>query len=256
MQFIGIDYSGAQTAWTPLRGLQVYCTDQSGQTTRVEPPTSLSTRLWTRATIAAWLQSAIASQPGTIVGIDHCLGFPRAYYEAWNVPTAWRAFADDLRQHWPAHLPDVTVDMIRTGRIGAADQRSGSARWRRLCEIQCKAKSVFHFGVPGSVAKSSFAGIPWVMELATTIPLLHVWPFDGWTPTPGAPVIAECYPTLYRGQYPVDGRTADEHDAYSISRWLYSMHASGNLPAVLAGPSDPTARSLAEVEGWILGVDY
>jgi hypothetical protein len=44
---------------------------------------------------------------------------------------------------------------------GAA--RTGNARWRRLTEERAGgAKSVFHFDVQGSVAKSTHAGIPWL----------------------------------------------------------------------------------------------
>ena len=47
-----------------------------------------------------------------------------------------------------------------TGR-GAA--RMGNARWRRVTEERAGgAKSVFHFNVQGSVAKSTHAGIPWL----------------------------------------------------------------------------------------------
>lgn len=251
MQFVGIDYSGAQTAWTPLRGLQVYLTDHTGTTSKVEPPTSQ----WTRAAIATWLTTAIREQPETIVGIDHCLGFPRAYHEQWGMPASWRVFAADLRDHWPAHLPGVTIDMIRTGVVGAADQRSGSALWRRECEKRCGAKSVFHFDVPGSVAKSSFTGIPWALELACAIPALHVWPFDGWIPPHGAPLLAECYPTLYRNRYDAEDRTADQHDAYSIARWLFDMHQSGQLGAYFKPPTDSELEVICRVEGWILGVD-
>jgi hypothetical protein len=39
----------------------------------------------------------------------------------------------------------------------------GNSRWRRLTEERAgSAKSVFHFDVQGSVAKSTHAGIPWL----------------------------------------------------------------------------------------------
>ena len=251
MQYIGIDYSGAQTAWSPLKGLRVYRTDTHGATTEVQPPAASG---WTRHDIAQWLISAIARDPACYIGIDHCLGFPAAYHQQWDVPRDWRSFVGDLQDHWPTHLPNVTVDMIRTGIVGSADQRSGNARWRRLCEQRCAAKSVFHFDVPGSVAKSSFTGLPWLLELARAHPTLHVWPFDGWMLPEHAPLLAECYPTLYRDRYPIEGRTADQHDAYSISRWLYDMHQSAQLNELLQAPIDQEVRRTADVEGWILGV--
>ncbi len=39
----------------------------------------------------------------------------------------------------------------------------GGPLWRRLSEERSgSAKSVFHFNVPGSVAKSTHAGLPWL----------------------------------------------------------------------------------------------
>lgn len=46
---------------------------------------------------------------------------------------------------------------------GAA--RCGHSRWRRLTEIRAGGKSVVHFDVPGSAAKSTHAGIPWLRFL-------------------------------------------------------------------------------------------
>jgi hypothetical protein len=46
-----------------------------------------------------------------------------------------------------------------------ATARAGNSRWRRITELRGRAKSVFHFDVPGSVAKSTHAGIPWLRYL-------------------------------------------------------------------------------------------
>jgi hypothetical protein len=52
---------------------------------------------------------------------------------------------------------------VREGAFGNGAARMGNARWRRLTEERTgRAKSVFHFGVQGSVAKSTHAGIPWL----------------------------------------------------------------------------------------------
>ncbi len=45
-----------------------------------------------------------------------------------------------------------------------------------------RAKSVFHFDVPGSVAESTQAALPW-LRLIRRLRLgarVHFWPFDGW----------------------------------------------------------------------------
>ena len=60
--------------------------------------------------------------------------------------------------------------------------RQGNARWRRLTEERAGgAKSVFHFDVQGSVAKSTHAGIPWLRFIRRQLGArVHFWPFDGW----------------------------------------------------------------------------
>ena len=55
-------------------------------------------------------------------------------------------------------------------------------------------------------------------------------------------------------QHRREGRTADQHDAYSVARWLSLADHHGTLMGFLT-PALPLAeRAVAEVEGWILGV--
>jgi len=63
----------------------------------------------------------------------------------------------------------------------------GDARWRRPTEERAgTAKSVFHFDVQGSVAKSTHAGIPWLRFIRQQLgQRIHFWPFDGWKIAPG-----------------------------------------------------------------------
>jgi hypothetical protein len=57
--------------------------------------------------------------------------------------------------------------------------RSGNSRWRRLTELRARsAKSVFHFDVQGSIAKSAHTGIPWLRYILS------------FAKTPSAPVMA------------------------------------------------------------------
>jgi hypothetical protein len=74
----------------------------------------------------------------------------------------WYEFLDDFERHWPTD-EDIYVDFVRDGTVGNSPARTGNAQWRRLTE-QCarSAKSVFHFDLQGSVAKSTRAGIPWL----------------------------------------------------------------------------------------------
>ena len=52
--YIGIDYSGAETADSSCRGLRVYSSSGSGTPEQVHPPPS-PRRYWTRRGLAEWL---------------------------------------------------------------------------------------------------------------------------------------------------------------------------------------------------------
>ncbi len=117
-RYIGIDYSGAETPTASLKGLRAYVAIGSEAPVKVPPPTS-PRRYWTRRGLAEWLATTFRAEPPTVVGIDHAFSFPRAYFQKHGLADGWQ----------------------------------GSPRWRRLTEQRSgSAKSVFHFGVPGSVA--------------------------------------------------------------------------------------------------------
>jgi len=102
-------------------------------------------------------------KPATLVGIDHGFSFPLRYFEAHGLKPDWPAFLDDFQRHWPTDDDHTYVDFVREGVCGNGAARMGNARWRRLTEERTgSAKSVFHFDVQGSVAKSTHAGIPWL----------------------------------------------------------------------------------------------
>jgi hypothetical protein len=190
----------------------------------------------------------------TIVGIDHGFSFPMRYFERHGLPPDWPAFLDDFCAHWPTDAPHTYVDFVRDGLAGNGAARTVNARWRRLTEEATgAAKSVFHFDVQGSVAKSTHAGLPWLRHIRQARPALHFWPFDGWSPAPGASVIAEAYPRLWSAAYPQEERTADQHDAYTIARWLQEAVRDGTIDDALAPPAPEPIAMTAQVEGWILG---
>ena len=86
----------------------------------------------------------------------------------------------------------------------------GNARWRRLTEERAGgAKSVFHFDVQGSVAKSTHAGIPWLRFIRQRLgERVHFWPFDGWDIPAGRSAVAEVYPALWSRSFAREDRTA------------------------------------------------
>lgn len=251
---IGIDYSGAKTPTASLKGLRVYLAEGDGPPIEVPPPPS-KRKYWTRKGVAHWLVERLSEQAPTLVGIDHGFSFPLRYFEFHGLELDWSAFLDDFQCHWPTDEGHA-VDSVRDGFVGNGAARTGNARWRRLTEKRTDgAKSVFHFDVPGQVAKSTHAGIPWLRFIRRDLgERVHFWPFDGWDISQGKSVIAEVYPVLWSRSFACEDRTGDQHDAYSIAAWLSCADRAGSLAGFLAPNLPESERSVARVEGWILGV--
>lgn len=254
-RYVGIDYSGAETPTASLKGLRVYVAEGRAMPTEVPPPPS-PRKYWTRRGIAEWLAERLAEDVPTLVGIDHGFSFPLRYFEAHGLLPDWPTFLDDFQRHWPTDEDHTYVDFVRDGSVGHGTARQGNARWRRLTEQRAGgAKSVFHFDVQGSVAKSTHAGIPWLRFLRQRLgPRVHFWPFDGWEVPSGRSAIAEVYPALWSRGFARDGRTGDQHDAFSIAAWLAMADRDGSLATFLRPCLSAPERAAAQVEGWILGV--
>lgn len=252
---IGIDYSGAETPTASLKGLRVYLAEAAELPVEVPPPPS-PRKYWTRKAIADWLVEILQDGPPTLVGIDHGFSFPLRYFETHGLPPDWPRFLDDFQHHWPTDEDHVYVDFVRDGIAGNGAARTGHSRWRRLTEERAHgAKSVFHFDVQGTVAKSTHAGIPWLRFIRQRLGArVHFWPFDGWEIPPGRSAIAEVYPALWSRSFPRKDRTGDQHDAFSIAAWLSNANCDGSLPSFLNPTLTPTERTIGQVEGWILGV--
>lgn len=252
--YIGIDYSGAETPEASLKGLRVYMADQDNPPWEVPPPPS-SRKYWTRCGLAHWLAELLAGDRQALVGIDHGFSFPLNYFHTHRIPMDWPSFLDDFQAHWPTDEDYVYVNFVRDGSVGNGAARLGSPKWRRLTELRAgAAKSVFHFDVPGSVAKSTHAGLPWLRYLRHTLgEKVHFWPFDGWDAPPGRSVFAEVYPVLWSRGFPKEGRTADQHDAYSIAAWMRQTDLDGRLRDYLSPALSLRERAIGNIEGWILG---
>jgi hypothetical protein len=253
-RYVGIDYSGACTPTVSLPGLRIFAADGDALPIEVPPPPS-PRKYWTRRGIAGWLVDQLGAPEPMLVGIDHGFSFPQKYFEAHGLKPDWFAFLDDFQRHWPTDR-DIYVDFVIDGNVGDGAARSGNPHWRRLTEKRAGgAKSVFQFHVQGSVAKSTHAGIPWLRFIRQKLgSRVHFWPFDGWEAPSGRSVIAEVYPRLWSSSFARQDRTADQHDAYSVARWLSGADHAGTLPGFLKPSLGPSERALAEVEGWILGV--
>ena len=254
-RYIGIDYSGAQTPTASLKGLRIYAAEGEVAPVEVLPPPS-PRKYWTRKGVADWLVERLAEDAATLVGIDHGFSFPLRYFEAHRLEPDWAAFLDDFQRHWPTDEDNTYVDFVRDGAVGNGAARMGDARWRRLTEVRAGAtKGVFRFDVQGSVAKSTHAGIPWLRFIRQRLgPRVHFWPFDGWDIPAGRSAIAEVYPALWNRSFAREERTSDQHDAYSVAAWLSRADRDGGLSAFLKPTLTPAERTVAQVEGWILGV--
>jgi hypothetical protein len=99
-RYIGIDYSGAQTAESSLSGLRAYVSTPSDLPREELPPPS-PRKYWTRRGIAKWLCAELSSDIPTLIGIDHGFSFPLAYFKAYALDHDWSAFLDDFQHHWP-----------------------------------------------------------------------------------------------------------------------------------------------------------
>jgi hypothetical protein len=254
-RYIGIDYSGAQTATSSVKGLRVYMAQTASLPVEVLPPPSPK-KYWTRRGIAEWLVSVFKENIPTIAGIDHSFSFPGKYFETHHIPPDWDLFLNDFHAHWPTDDDHITVDAVRDGLRGNGNARLGNSHWRRIAEVRSGAKSVFHFDVPGSVAKSTHAGLPWLRHIRREVGRsVHFWPFDGWEIPAEKSALAEIYPSLWRKCFLQDDRTADQQDAYAGAAWLRNADQSGELTRYCHPQAEPKDLAIAsEIEGWILGV--
>jgi hypothetical protein len=255
-QYIGIDYSGANTPESRLSAIQVYQTDGVVEPVSVSSPASSGKRKrnWCRREVAEFLIRTARSGRTFVAGIDHGFSFPLSYFQKYGIKS-WPDFLDDFCTHWPTIEGDVTVDSIRK-QYGGPPSRTGCSKALRLAEKwTSSAKSVFLFDVQGSVAKSTHAGLPWLRHIRNELNgNVHFWPYDGWHIPKGTSVLAEVYPSIFRRRYLTEDRTVDQQDAYAVARWLADTDKADFLHRYLEPHLSKSDRAIADLEGWILGV--
>jgi len=137
-QYVGIDYSGAETPESSLKGIRAYQAGRESLPVEVDPPPS-PRRYWTRRGLAEWLAGRLAEDVPNLVGTDHGFSSPLRYFEVHWLEPDWRTFLDDFQKHWPTDVEHTYVDFIRGGSRGEGEARSGSARWRRITEERAGA---------------------------------------------------------------------------------------------------------------------
>ncbi len=250
-RYIGIDYSGARAPVSRLRQLQVYEADLTSTPRPVEPYDT-GARHWCRKEVARFVSEVLLSEETVIIGIDHAFSFPLAYFRRQGIDD-WDEFLRQFTHDWETDRDHMYVEFARK-----ENEIGGEATEFRLCEQwTAGAKSVFHFDVQGSVAKSTFAGLPWLKHMRKDRKLrkrCHFWPFDGFEVEPGRSVIVEIFPSLFRRRYGREDRSADEHDAYVVAGWMRDMDLRGALAEYFNPPLTLPERRDAALEGWILGV--
>jgi len=249
--YVGIDYSGAKTAVSRLKGLRVFRATLDSDPVRVNSPARKQSN-WTRKEVAHWCLAQLKDDDPVVIGIDHGFSFPRGYMARHRI-ASWDQFLDDLQTHWPTDQDHVTVESLRKG-----NQRTGRHTDFRLTEQwTASAQSVFKLDGAGTVGKSTLCGIPWLRLLRRNSDPArrpHFWPFDGFEIPDDTSVIAEIFPSLFRKRYPRRYETTDEHDAMCVAQWLKDMDTAGHLPTFFNPPLTDAQRQIARLEGWILGV--
>lgn len=257
---IGIDYSGAKTPDSSLRGLRVFMAEGNNKAHEVLPPPS-ARKYWTRRGIAQWLEDELKKSTPTIVGIDHAFSFPQEYFTRYGIPCCWGKFLDDFCDHWPTDKEGIRVRDLWQSESSTAQARRGKNSWRRLTELNNPAKPVFQFGVQGEVASSTHAGLPFLRSLKRALPNVHFWPFDGWGVECGKSCLVEAYPRLYLKDYLTDydvknSFDLDQRDAYVTAMWMHDAGIKGYLRKALNPSLPDEVKRTATYEGWILGAGW
>ena len=250
--YIGIDYSGAKTTVTRLKGLRVFKATNRDEPIKVTSPTGENWN-WTRREAAHWCLEQLKSSDPVIFGIDHGFSFPMSYMERYQIKK-WDQFLDDFQQHWPTDQDHSSVESLRQ-----KNPRTGIYTEFRLTENwTASVQSVFKLDGAGTVGKSTHCGIPWLRYLrrntdANNLP--HFWPFDGFEIPPNKSVIVEIFPSIFRKRYPrKEHHTDDDHDAMCVAQWLKDIDGRGLLSTYFNPPLTDRERKIAKLEGWILGV--
>lgn len=245
--YIGIDYSGAGLPTASLKNLQVYMAKNGLSTKKIYLNNPKNTN-WSRKEVALWLVDRLQQNERCIVGIDHCFSFPCTFMKKHKIKT-WDAF---LIAFWQKMK---TTELSVKQALENHPLFKGNKTDLRVCETwTSSAKPVFEFK-PMGVSHSSYAGVPWLKVIRDELSdRVHFWPFDGWDIRNKTHVIAEVYPSIFSKRYVRANRTRDEHDAYSVARWLEEKDKRGFLEQYFHPQLTAEELNTAKLEGWILGI--
>ena len=232
-RYIGIDYSGAETPDSSLKGLRVYEASCESLPVEIEPPPS-PRKYWTRHGLAEWLTNQMSGSLPVLVGIDHSFSFPLRYFEVHHLEPDWPTFLDDFQKHWPTDREHTYVNFIRDGLMGNGNARTGNSRWRRITEGKSRRQVSLSLRRAGLGSQIDTCRTPLAaLYAARTGDRIHFWPFDGWVIPSGRSLWSKCILRLWNKNFPVKGRTSDQHDAYVAAAWLRQADLDGSLDTFL-----------------------
>lgn len=258
-EFIGIDYSGAQSPDDPLGNLKAFRVPRVGPAS--EHKSQLPRRLnLSRREVRSWVLAQLQKCDAVLIGIDHGFSLPSARLMEFGVRT-WADLLDRFRtvvQTQLRSVADARSDATCAGLL-APPQGEAFVDWFRLTERRASGvRSVFAYEGPG-VAFSTMAGIAELAVLRDELRAhgvrAHFWPFDGMAIPESGPVIVEVYPALCNRQFERDpDESLDQHDARCVALWLREISVDGRLRSYLNPSLSAEQRALVDLEGWILGV--
>jgi hypothetical protein len=233
-----------------LHGLQVFLAEGDDPPRHVSPPNAPAGWNWTRIEITAWLVELLRAESQVIVGIDHGFSFPASYFER-NGLTSWPEFMRAFCDTWSTDFQSLADAGVKDAGLGSNDEFRLTEMWT------ASAKSVFKFGVPGEVASSTHAGIPWLYTIREETrhepKRTRIWPFDGWGLPDNGHLIVEAYPALFNKRFETEF-TKHKRDAWATATWLQQADRLGRLQRYLDPPLTSDEKRFAELEGWIIGV--
>lgn len=246
-RYIGVRYSGRKSPNEPIRWLRVFAAEEDHVPFQERNDRSEEGR-WSRQDLAEWLLEQITGDQSVVVGLEHAFSFPQSYMDRHGL-TSWTEFIEDFEAHWPTQQASVRDLLPGNDRLGNPDERRLTGRWAGTAR-----GGVFRYELQDGLAKSTHAGIPWLDYLRRAGDRAHFWPFDGFEPPPGRPVVAEVRPDHLLQRYPKEGLAKEEHEAYAICAWLQERDRLDLLRPYFTPPLSAKEKQQAAIEGWILGV--
>lgn len=143
---IGIDYSGAESPESRIKGLQVYVADRNSEPVPIRP--ELPARNWSRKEVAHWLLAELQKDESLLIGMTMASPSPRAISSATSSIRgrhSWRISAGTGQPISPIAMSISSVTgfggEITRSREGSAPDRLTNSGFARTGPLLQKASS-------------------------------------------------------------------------------------------------------------------